>query len=781
MSVRNFLTFIFLTAAIISPKTSVSENKINTLPSSEIMQLYSELSNLRFDNLPSALVDSVIIQRDRGKLTFKTGTFYLVKPVLGKGTAAVFLGDGVFELKPPTKIERQQVLRFLDKDSLHENFSAAYLWFTDNTAHELERQLSFHAAKAPKAVGKLHRTISKMFMEERGLNIASEILTDFVNNSEDDFFSAFLEHSDPDLNFPNYYIFTVNKQEFEEVSVSQFFPKSYNKLFYTVCSFHKQIDTGDEQLPDEKQNEESAAFKITRYKMNLDLKKNGKIRAEVDLSFITMIDSLRILTFDIFKEFKIDSVKNSVGENLLFIKEKKQSSFSVILKKPVPAHIKKKVTVFFSGKALKRVKNNFVLKNNIFWYARHGYLVPATYDLTFQYPSKYQVVSTGEKIKEWSSKNTNSSQWVEEAPVLGAAFGFGKFDSASFEAEDSLSVKVYSTRNRKKKVIEKVAGDVTKSLNKFQNLLGEYPYKELKIVETPTQLSYGFPGLVFLSSLSFTRQPEGVMEALRGHEVAHQWWGNLVGWQTYHDQWLSEALSVYSGAIMTQFILDDDETFFQILEGWRNDLLNKGHVGVNLGLKSFGFSKQDLSKSDGLKAGPIWLGRRLGEKFPIDYYLITYEKGAYVIHMLRTMMRDFETGNDKKFWLMLADFVKTYKGTKASTLDFKRIVEKHTGQNMDWFFEQWIYGIDVPTYTYSYDIFKNGEYWVDLDVSQKDVSADFKMLIPVTVQTDNGKKNTRLIDMEGAKKSFRLGPFKSLPQKIKFNAFAGVLAQVRVK
>ncbi len=271
------------------------------------------------------------------------------------------------------------------------------------------------------------------------------------------------------------------------------------------------------------------------------------------------------------------------------------------------------------------------------------------------------------------------------------------------------------------------------------------------------------------------------MEALRGHEVSHQWWGNLVGWQTYHDQWLSEALAAYSGAIVTQFILEEDATFFQILEGWRNDLLNKGHIGVSAGLKRFGFSKQDLSKSDGLKAGPIWLGRRLGEKFPIDYYLIIYEKGAYVIHMLRTMMRDFETGSDEKFWLMLADFVKTYKGTRASTLDFKKIVEKHTGQNMDWFFEQWIYGIDVPTYTYSYDIFKKGEYWVDLQVSQKDVPADFKMLIPVTVQTDNDKKSTQLIDMEGAKKSFRLGPFKSLPQKIKFNAFDGVLARARLK
>ncbi len=277
MKIRNFLTFILLSAAIISPKNSISENKFNALHSSEVMQLYSQLSNLAFDNLRSARVDSLVIQRDRGKLTFQTGTFYLVRPVLGKFTAAVFLGAGVFELRPPTKIERQQVLKFVDKDSLHENFSAAYLRFTDNTARELERQLSFQAARVPKAVGKLHKTISKIFLEERGVNIASEILTDFVNNSEGNLFSAFLEHTDPDLNFPNYYIFSVNNHAYEEVSASQFFPKSFNKLFQTVCSFHKQSDYDGEQLPEE-QSEESGAFKIFHYKMNLDLKKNEKLK-----------------------------------------------------------------------------------------------------------------------------------------------------------------------------------------------------------------------------------------------------------------------------------------------------------------------------------------------------------------------------------------------------------------------------------------------------------------------------------------------------------------------
>ena len=141
MSLTNFFALFFYASIVFSQTNSVSQNHFKTLPSSEIMQLYSEMSGIQFDNLRIAFVESLVVQRDRGKLIFKNGTFYLAKPVQGKVISAVFLGDGVFELKPPTRIERQQVLKYVGKDSLNENFSAAYFLFTDKTARELEFHL----------------------------------------------------------------------------------------------------------------------------------------------------------------------------------------------------------------------------------------------------------------------------------------------------------------------------------------------------------------------------------------------------------------------------------------------------------------------------------------------------------------------------------------------------------------------------------------------------------------------------------------------------------------
>ncbi|MFQ5825329.1 MAG: hypothetical protein ACE5JB_14910, partial [bacterium] len=106
----------------------------------------------------------------------------------------------------------------------------------------------------------------------------------------------------------------------------------------------------------------------------------------------------------------------------------------------------------------------------------------------------------------------------------------------------------------------------------------------------------------------------------------------------------------------------------------------------------------------------------------------------------------------------------------------------HAGQNMDWFFDQWIYGTEVPTYLYSYKVNRgHSEYWIDLSVKQEDVSADFKMFIPVAVEFADKEKKTQLIWMRGVEKSFRLGPFNAQPEKVLFNDFAGILARVKLK
>lgn len=108
-----------------------------------------------------------------------------------------------------------------------------------------------------------------------------------------------------------------------------------------------------------------------------------------------------------------------------------------------------------------------------------------------------------------------------------------------------------------------------------------------------------------------------------------------------------------------------------------------------------------------IDAGPLVMGYRLSNSrtgFSLTRRLI-YPKGAYVLHMLREMMFDRRTG-DQDFKAMMRDFVATYSGKAASTEDFQAMVEKHMtpdmravgGGNMNWFFDEYVYGTALPSY-----------------------------------------------------------------------------------
>lgn len=768
-------------AALSKPLFVVSEESRLSSPSA-IEQIYDRLQNLTFDVNHTARVQNVTIQKDRARFTLEDGTIYFSTEIGGKITAAVFLGKGVFRLTPPTEIERAQVFRFLEKDSIDQPFTAGYFRFTDETAQRLMHDLAMTPAPVPGRVEKMHEKIVGLLLEKRHYNLTSRILSDLVNEVDQGFFFAVLEYPQPQLNFPGFVIFNYDPKLTEEVAAYQFLPHRAKKPFYTMCSFRRLIanEAANKFLLAKKPRPE--AFQISHYKMDLDLQRNGKLQAACELTLQPARDSLRFLTFDLFYELKIDSVKNAAGDALSFFKEKQEAGFSVALNQPAVSGQENKITVFYSGKAMQPMGDHFYLKDKFNWYPRTGYLLPATYDLNFNYSKNWQVIATGNQVKYAEKAGDAAAHWVEQAPALAAAFAYGSFDSTVFDVGSPVPIRIYSTRQRTKSMRKKIAGDAANSLHIFQSLLGGYPYNHLNIVETAGTVSQGFPGLLFLSSLTFAREMAGVMEELRGHEVSHQWWGNLVGWQSYHDQWLSEGFAEYSGALITQFLLKDDTMFLRILEGWRNDLLKRGHIGVSAGLRRFGFSKSDLVRSQGMQAGPIWMGKRLGDKFPVDYYLITYEKSAYVMHMLRILLRDFETGSDEKFWAMWADFVKTFAGRRANSDEFKNVVEKHADQEMTWFWNQWIYGTEIPTFHCAYQIKTDPpEYVVEVQIRLEDVPANYKMFLPVAVQFENHSKQSQLLWLQETEQSFRLGPFEQTPKKVIFNDFAGVLAHIKLK
>ena len=151
-----------------------------------------------------------------------------------------------------------------------------------------------------------------------------------------------------------------------------------------------------------------------------------------------------------------------------------------------------------------------------------------------------------------------------------------------------------------------------------------------------------------------------------------------------------------------------------------------------------------------IDAGPVTMGYRLSNSragFNITRDLI-YPKGAFILHMVRMMMWDRQTG-DQNFKATMQDFVKTYAGSAATTEDFKAMVEKHMTQEMDiagnhrmdWFFNEYVYGTALPSYqmTSTFDKDANGDVVLAFKLSQSGVDDKFHMLVPIYIELADGR------------------------------------------
>jgi aminopeptidase N len=279
--------------------------------------------------------------------------------------------------------------------------------------------------------------------------------------------------------------------------------------------------------------------------------------------------------------------------------------------------------------------------------------------------------------------------------------------------------------------------------------------------EIPGDHGEAFPGLIHLSASTFDETgTHGYDEVFRAHEVAHQWWGIGVDFASYRDQWLSEGFATYAALWYLQVVRGDVKQYFAILDQWKADLLVRGPG-----------------------AAPIALGYRVADgDYPDDYNLIVYEKGAWVLHMLRALMIDLKTLNDDRFSATMKDFYQTYRGKQASTEDFRRMVETHTGQDMGWFFSEWVDHSAIPTYRVSYQIVDapGGGYLVRLRVRQEGVPDGFLMYVPVSVELGNDQWVRVRKKVTGAVTEMEVGPLPSKPKSVKFNDLDGVLADVKM-
>lgn len=269
--------------------------------------------------------------------------------------------------------------------------------------------------------------------------------------------------------------------------------------------------------------------------------------------------------------------------------------------------------------------------------------------------------------------------------------------------------------------------------------------------------------MLHLSWVTFQQtDAQGADEVFRAHEVAHQWWGIGVDYMTYHDRWLSEGFAEFSGLWYLQTVRASNDKYFALLRQYRGSILLR--KGVPL---------------------PISLGQRVQSSRDHDvddYSTIVYKKGAWVVHMLRIMMLDLKTMSENRFTETMQDFYATYEGKRASTADFRAVVERHMGLDMGWFFTEWVEGSAIPSYRVAYrtEPGQDGQFRVRLQVEQAGVPDDFLMYVPVTLDLGQDRVARVRVKVKGPRSEVELPPMPAAPKSLKFNDLEGVLAEVKM-
>jgi hypothetical protein len=550
--------------------------------------------------------------------------------------------------------------------------------------------------------------------------------------------------------------------------------------------------------------EDRRLFSTRSYKIETVISKNGHLFSTAVITFQPLIAGERVMKFGLLPNLRVMRVTDDQGQDLFFIQEsrKEDGSFYAILTKAPDAGKDSSITVQYEGdKVLEHAgEGSFYVRARSSWYPNlNGFGEHSMYDLTYKVPRRYTVISVGKLQSESVEGDYAISHWTTPIPVAVAGFNYGDYTKIELadtitgykingyylqELPDNLR-RYEALQSMAPKSMTKYALDQTRAqLQLCTFYFGKSPYDEIDITEQPDfNFGQSWPNLVYLPISAYTDSTQrwmlfgnidskftGFVREVTPHEVAHQWWGHAVGWASYHDQWLSEGFAEFSAGLFLQQAVAGNwhKDYIDFWERQQKRILEKNNFGI--------------APND---AGPLWLGMRLDSpRSEGAYQNVTYPKGAYVLEMLRSLMYSSET-QDKDFIAMMHDFVESHKDKAASTESFKAIAEKHITKGMDlagngkldWFFDEWVYGTQVPKYHFEYQLIpaEDGKVKLHMTITQSEVDDRFVMLVPVFV--DFGKGLVRIGQFGVAGNSTRstdvMLPAK--PKTVVLNAYKDVL------
>lgn len=803
----------FACVALLALPVESAERFAPVIGGQSAAEVLEAIRKVRLDPTQLYRVHDASIHREDLRIYLIEGTLAFLQPVQGKVTGAVFVGEGEVLLIPPNAVEKRSLGKFTGAPVLNEKFSSALFRFTDDTYERLRESVSNRESAEmlndPELVGKWDPVVGNL----HGL-FEMRVLSDLLAEKPVPFFSGRFSGErlgafDISVDYRLTEQLTAGQVNWKDNrrygDVWCAFPvrsiRNGTRSPYRdpIQPVHFRIES--KLLP-------TRSLQV-QAEVEVDTLVSGERVLQFELSRFLKVASVQLVS-KTAPPADVEFSQNAlVDEHEM--RRRGNDQVTVILPKPTAAGKRFTLAFRYEGEVISDSGNGvwFVGARGI-WYPNRGFR-PAMFDLTFHCPKRLTLVATGDRLEEKEEGEWRVSRWRSRTKLRVAGFNVGEYEKGDTKAA-GVEIEVYANKNwepaleRQQRVstfllesqlhrpvipargnqqarqaallppivamtvpvakaadiTESIARDAASNVDFFTKTFGPLPYGRVAISPIPGNFGQGWPGLVYLSTLAFflpyenTAQPLSktteifYRSLLRSHELAHQWWGNVVVPSSYRDEWLLESLSNYAALMYLETRKNGEREVKLMLERSRDELAQKT-------------SEEEPAE----RAGPPVLGYRLtNSKAPTGVDLVMYKKGTWIVHMLRQLMRDPKTGSDANFFRFLRALRDGFETKPLSTLEFRKVAEKfvvpaanavESGTSLEWFFDQWVYSSGVPEVKVHTQIqARNGRVRVSGTINMHGVDDNFTLPVPIYAQTLKGQTLLGIVAATGRETAFNL-------------------------
>ncbi len=695
--------------------------------------LAAELQQLSIDPAQTYRVRDLQLFRGDLKIYLTEGVLSFAKPLASRRVAVVFTtahsegGDGEVLTFPPQRSERASLLRFSKSPNLDEHFNSAVFFFSDNTAEELRRQIEekpIHLAAdlAPELAQEANN-----ILRENSAAIEVRMVGALLDHHPRarGFFYGMIGGRDQGAFDVGY-----DPQKFEPVSIGRV-------AAATIPGSEPRFQVWTSFRPRGAAPFLNDAGRLRNYRVETVIHADLSMSSVARFEYTTDDSGGPVVMLNLANRLHITSAsidgapaevfeRKSIGA----VETKGAGAFLLIAPSSLDPSTAHQIEVRYEGSVISQtgIGGYFVDERNQ-WYP---FLSPmlTTFDLVFHCPENLRLVATGEPVSEEVKAGVRTVH--RKTPVAEPLAGFNLGDyTVTSETHGPYLIDVYANRTMSSEPVHSIPADAASVLDYYSRRWMPLPIRSLAISPIEGYFGQGFPGLIYLSNTAYMREEDRppalrdprrnsfFSELLLPHELAHQWWGNMVSQADYRAAWLLEAMANYSA--------------LQYLE------LSKGSAELDAALMSF---RRDLNQEQDGKpvesAGPVDFGERLLDSSGLNvWHAVVYEKGAWILHMLHRRL------GDEGFQKLQMRMLERYATKPISNEDFRELAAgfvpaDQPDRTLSLFFESWVYGTGLPRMS-----LRKASKGLVLNLSG--VDDDFSLDVPLDCQDTGSKSYVRWV------------------------------------